>query len=603
MLVTVDFETEAIEKRPVYPPKPVGVAIKWEGKKPKYYAWGHPTENNCTKTEVVKILKDIFRNHVPVFHNAAFDIMVAVKHMGCKFPKEFHDTLFLAYLNDPREESLSLKPLADKYLDMPPEEQDELYEWIDQHIYKPNKWRPTRANPYGAHIAEAPGKLVGKYAIGDVVRTEALFYYMEPKVIGNGMERAYTREREVLPIFEEMSETGICVAQRKLQNGIREWEEQVLEWERLIRKRLKSTTLDINSSKQLAEALDKTGKVTEWEYTAKGNRSTAKQSLLRCCNDKTLLEWLRNYGSMQTYLSTFARPWLDSALSYNGRVYPSFNQVRTPQEHGKSYGTRTGRPSSTNPNFLNVPANQQNELLPSMRNYLIPDPGTSFLIRDYSQQELRIAAHFEEDILYQAYLDNPYTDAHELVGDLITEATGIVFPRKPVKIVNFGVIYGMGIHGTANAIEGTEEEARELLNAHAKALPGIRSLSREIQSYAKKGNAIRTWGGRLYYAEKPKLINGVKRDFYYKLLNYLIQGSGADCTKEAMIRVNDAIKGYGRVVLQVYDELVITYEKGKEEKGMQLMKEAMESIEFDIPMLTDGKIGKRSWGEAIKSKI
>jgi len=611
-IIAVDFETEAIENRPDYPPKPVGVSIKWNGKH-RYYSWGHPTGNNCTKAEAKKVLKEVFTKHVPLFHNAAFDIAVAVKHMGCKWPKEFHDTLFSAYLYDPRSKSLSLKPMAEMYLDMPPEEQDAVRDWILKNIFEPQGMKPTKKNSPGAYICKAPGKLVAKYAIGDTVRTEKLHNFFMPYVEEMGMREAYDRERACLPIFNEMSDVGIRVNYKKLKRDLKKWEAQVAKWEAWIRKRLKTKDLDIGSSRKLADALEKTKKISHWIMTKptktfpQGQRSTKRENLILVCTDKKLVEILGKHSVLNTYIATFAKPWIETSEKHNGRVYPSFNQVRSTDEHGKSMGTRTGRPSSYNPNFLNVPRNQSDPDLPNLRDYLIPDEGYAFLIRDYSQQELRILAHFEEGLLYAAYLEDPTMDAHNWVSDMMTTATHKVYPRPHVKVVNFGVVYGMGKPGVAKKIDGSMDEAAELLNAHRKALPGVKELGKAIQKHCKAGNPIYTWGGREYYAEEPKEMNIggrlIKKDFYYKQLNYLIQGSAADCTKEAMIRVDKAVKSIGgRIALQVYDELVVCVPIKHIKKGMKLVKDNMESIEFDIPMLSDGKVGRKSWGQATKYK-
>lgn len=599
----VDFETEAIEKRPVYPPKPVGVALEINGK-PKYLAWGHPTENNCTKAEAKKILRKVFKENICVFHNAAFDIEVAVKHLGLKPPKDFEDTLFLAYLSDPRDTSLALKPLAEKYLGMPPDEQEELQEWILENVFKKNKKKPTKKDPLGAHIAEAPGKLAGRYAIGDIVRTKKLFNLYRIDIKDRGMVDAYTREKLCMPIFEEMSEVGVKVSVAKLRKDSKVWIKENEIRGKWICKRLKVKSLEvIDSSKQLAEALDKAGKILHWILTEKGNRSTARDNLMKVCTDKKLIEQLGKYSKMKTFISTFALPWLKTASEHGGRVYPSFNQVRSTDDAGKGRGTRTGRPSSFNPNFLNVPRNQEDPDLPNMRDYIIPDEDSSFVLRDYSQQELRILAHYEEGKLYQAYKDDVTMDAHDLVGKLITEATGHEYKRKDVKIVNFGVVYGMGVPGIAMKTESSAEEARELKKAHGLALPGVKELAKEITKHCKKGNPITTWGGREYYVEEPKIIKGQKRDFYYKLLNYLVQGSAADCTKEAMIRADKGLKKIGgRLVLQVYDEILACVPKGMEKEGHRILKQAMESVEFDVYMLSDGKTGKKSWGSAVKYK-
>ena len=169
-LAVVDYETDAIEKRPDYPPRPVGVAIHVSGRA-RYYAVAHPTENNATWAKVKPILRDLYRTHEIIFHHCAFDIDVGTIHLGLPVPQVYHDTQFLAYLNDPREETLALKPLADKYLSMPPQEQDELREWIFKNIKDAKKARTK----WGKFIGLTPGRLCGKYARGDVIRTYKLF--------------------------------------------------------------------------------------------------------------------------------------------------------------------------------------------------------------------------------------------------------------------------------------------------------------------------------------------------------------------------------------------------------------------------------------------
>ncbi len=604
-IIPVDFETEGIEKRPVYPPKPVGVAID-----KKYYAWGHPSNNNCTKSQARRALLDVYRNSIPVFHNAAFDIMVGMEHLDLPYPPiDFHDTLFLAYLYDPRAKSLSLKPLAEEHLGIPANAQAKLNNWILEHVFEAYGKKPTKQDPLGAHIAEAPGDLVGKYAVADGRMTLGLFKFFYPIIKELGMEAAYEREKANLPIFEGMSSTGLKVRAGKLRKDLKVWKSNREQWATWIRKRLKTPDLDIASPKQLANAMDKTGKVHEgdWIMTKPsktypdGQRSTKRENLIKVCNDKKLVEKLALYGVMSTYIGTFAEPWLATASAHNGRVYPSFNQVRSTDEHGRTRGTRTGRPSSNNPNFLNVPRNQKDPLLPNLRDYIAPDDGCMFLIRDYSQQELRILAHFEGGALFEAYLENPRMDVHDFVGNLIHETTGVKLPRSTVKVINFGIVYGMGAPGLMLKLNVSDQEAKDLKDYHAKALPGVKDLGNRITKHCKRGNPIYTWGGREYYVEEPTVIEGKRREFYYKQLNCLIQGSAACCTKEAMIRVNKVLKPLGgRIALQVYDELDSMVPKEVYKEAMALQKREMESIEFDIPMLSDGKIGRKSWGEAIK---
>lgn len=596
-IIPVDFETEAIEPYPDYPPKPVGVAVRWEGKY-QYLAWGHPCENNCTKTQAKKILRGIWRNHIPLFHNASFDLEVAYKHFGLPFPAEYHDTLFLAFLNDPRETNLSLKPLADKYLDMPATEQDKLNQWIEKHVFEDNGLKPTKANPLGAHIAKAPGKLVGKYAVGDIKRTLLLYKHFYPSIVERGMGEAYLRELAVMPIFNKMSRNGIHIACNKLYRDTKKYTKMRKSVHDRITKKLGD--INIDSGPQLADAMDKKNLVKYWIETEKGNRSTSKENLMKVCKDKKLVDDLSLHSTLNTYLDTFMNPWLEVSNRTGGTIHPSYNQVRSPDERsqGMRGGTRTGRPSSMRPNFLNVPSNPYNDEmpwtkeLPLLRDYIVPATGNVLLNRDYSQQEVRILGHYEEGDLYKGYNNDPKMDVHDYVQQLIWPGAGEE-RRKPTKILNFGMIYGMGASGVALKLGCTIEEAKALIAAHRKALPAVKQLNDKIKKATRKKEPIVTWGGREYYAEPAKIINGKRREFDYKQINYLIQGGAADCTKEAMIRVDGVCKG--DIILQVYDEIMLETESQWKNIDMKLMREAMESVEFDVPMLTDGKWSGQSW--------
>lgn len=172
MLVALDFESEAIDTRPNYPPTPVGLAIYLNGAKPFYLAWGHPTNNN-SRYEDAKVALELLLvtdSYELVFHNAAFDCAIIEEKMGLKVPwSRVHDTMLQAFLIDPFGQ-LSLKPLAELHLGELPTERDAVREWLVVNGV-------CRANDknWGAHICKAPGDLVGTYAIGDVRKTLDLY--------------------------------------------------------------------------------------------------------------------------------------------------------------------------------------------------------------------------------------------------------------------------------------------------------------------------------------------------------------------------------------------------------------------------------------------
>jgi hypothetical protein len=176
MLIALDFESEAIDTRPKYPPKPVGYAILPEDVPGFYYAWGHPMGNNVDYDRAVMELAEYLENpdNEFVFHNAPFDCSIIEERLGLTVPWErVHDTMVLAFLTDPFGE-LSLKPLAEKLLGEPPTEQEAVRDWLVRHAV-------CRANDksWGAHISKAPGDLVGAYAIGDVERTLKLYRHFK----------------------------------------------------------------------------------------------------------------------------------------------------------------------------------------------------------------------------------------------------------------------------------------------------------------------------------------------------------------------------------------------------------------------------------------
>jgi DNA polymerase I-like protein with 3'-5' exonuclease and polymerase domains len=179
MLIALDFESEAIEPRPKYPPIPVGLAIMEDGDEGVYHAWGHPFGNNNEKDSVGMLLEDILSAEEDefVFHNAPFDCDIIETHFKIKIPwNRVHDTMLMAFMMDPYGE-LSLKPLAERHLGEPPTEQEAVRQWLVAHgICHAN------AKDWGAHIAKAPGDLVGTYAIGDVRRTLGLYKFFKPKL-------------------------------------------------------------------------------------------------------------------------------------------------------------------------------------------------------------------------------------------------------------------------------------------------------------------------------------------------------------------------------------------------------------------------------------
>jgi DNA polymerase-1 len=632
--ITIDFETKPIESRPDYPPVPVGVAFWWPGGRPYYLAWGHAAGgNNSTKAEARKHLTKAWRSGRPLlFHNCKFDLAVAEAFFARSIPpwERVHDTTFLAFLDDPNSQKVSLKPLAERLLGMKQEEKDAVDEWLKKH--GPPEVRRLGPKKRGAHLWLAPGDLVADYAIGDVVRTRKLYEYFVPRIRKASMEEAYDTERRLVPILLSMEDEGIPVDHRRLKRSEATWSQTIDHLDRWIYKRLGVKNFDVDANEDLADAMENADVVEEWVLTKTGKRSTAFDNLKECCLDEPLVHVLEYRAKLTNSVRTFARPWLKMAEGANGgSIYCNWNQVRQAQERraGRAFGARTGRMSS-DPNLMNIPrvpppvvftardfkrevdlGNDPIRLLPelkriqsvgqwqlpNLRDFIGGRNGLVVLNRDYSQQELRILAHYAGGVLLEAYLQDPNLDLHAHARKLINELLGTAFRRKPVKNTGFGIIYGSGIPKTAEQIGEDLETTKQLRNAYWSIFPGLKELIDELKRRGRKKEPIRTWGGRVYYVEEPREIKGRLRTFEYKLINTLIQGSAADCIKRAMINYYDDRQREGRLYLQVHDETVAGVEKKAARSEMVTLTRAMESVEFDVPMLTDGKAG-RTWASA-----
>lgn len=612
-LITVDYETFGIEGNPVInPPKAVGVAVWVPGQEPQYLAWGHPTENNCRYSDARQYLYSIQEAGNPrLFHNAPFDTTVQSKWMS--LPHNFlgqgwkliHDTMYLLFLADPYAATYSLKPSADRYLGMAPTEQDAVKSWILQNVNgaTPDNW--------GAYICLAPGGLVGEYAVGDVVRTRKLFDLLHAKIVAEGMEPAYDRERELMPTLIQGTQYGILLDRHKLEHHEKVYTEALARTTERLIVSLGCKPSDLEHDNTFADALERAGAVTEWVLTPKSGKRSMSKDNLKIANPE--INTLMTYrGALETCLQTFMRPWLEKSAA-DGRLHPNWNQVKQARNDKFSKGAKTGRLSSDDPNFQNVPTEFVDKLgiplpypdalipYPMLREYCLPDEGFLWLKRDYSSQELRILAHFEDGTLAEAYRGNPDLDVHKMAMELIYNLTGLAYARKDIKITGFSLLYGTGVAGLSGQLGQPYEDAKRIKDSYLAALPGLNTLMRDVKRRGERGDSIRTWGGRIYFAETAKEINGELRNFAYRLLNYLIQGSAADQTKEAICQWHRTRNWRSQFLATVHDEINIQAPIDEWRMHMEDLRLAMEVDNLDVPIRSEGYVG-HDWQHIVKEK-
>ncbi len=622
--IVLDYETEPIRSRPHYPPKPVSFSLQlhtW--KLPRFYAWGHKTGgNNTSLQDAQRVLKAAYAQVTPqtplLCHNAKFDMDVSAVHMGCPLPdwRCFEDSMFLLFLENPHERALGLKPSAARLLGMPQDERDAVEAWVLEHKKQLEADYPEIKAVYGgikpsnagAFIAYAPGSLVGPYCCGDVTRTLGLFNKLHHRVcVERGMLEAYEREKRLLPILLRNEAEGIRVDVPAMERDLVVFTAAQQKADAWLRKALKAPGLDLDKDADTAAALKKANAVTSWSQTPTGRDSVSRHNLkFSHFKDRKVASTYSYRQRCATILETFLTSWIGKQQA--GWLHTTWNQVRQSKGDKDTGGARTGRPSSDSPNFFNMPKPIKDDevrgfimpthiadlpLLPKVRDYILPDDKKSVVVRrDYNQQEVRVLAHYEDGDLLREYLRNPRLDVHQYTRQAILELTGLNVDRSFTKTLLFGYIYGQGVGSLAEKLERTVAEVQAVRNAQMRVLPGLKALSSSLKQLAKDDQPMVTWGGRQYYVEEPMYSKKYEKvmSFEYKLINYLCQGSAADVTKESIIRYDDVRKD-GRFMLSVYDENNISVPKAAHKAEALRLRDAMMSIELDLPLLSDGEVG------------
>ena len=421
-----------------------------------------------------------------------------------------------------------------------------------------------------------------------------------------------------MPILLDIERQGVPVDLKQLKADIKSYTAIGAKVDAWVIKKLKAPKgINLNSGAQLFNALCEAGKVdlSKAKLTKTGQYSTAKDALLEAVSDKQLLAMLHYRSQLNTCLNTFMKRWVTIAEA-TGLIYCQWNQVKG----GEGLGARTGRLSST-PNFQNL-ANEFQPIfkhdtkdaklkrslpsspikglptLPRIRSYVLPFKGDVLIDRDYSQQEPRILAHFEDGVMLENYRRNPWIDFHTSAQETLQDF-GKSYPRKAVKAINLGLLYGMGLGTLAEEAGLAVDEMRELKSTLLSMYPGLSELIRDLKLRAASNLPMRTWGGREYICEEPFIHNGRMRKLDYKMINTLIQGSAGDCTKQAIINYYNMKKPNEKLILNVHDQLTSSVPKRQLHTGMERLRIAMEDVDFDVPMLSEGCYSSANWQDLV----
>jgi len=423
--------------------------------------------------------------------------------------------------------------------------------------------------------------------------------FKDLKKTGRLMPVFETIEKPLIPVIEEMERCGIELDTRALGKLSKKMHKEL---ERIRARIFKHAghEFNVNSPKQLGGVLfDELGiKTARQKRTDTGQRSTRESELEKMRDQHPIVGEVQVYRELQKLLSTYIDN-LPELVEKDGRLHAQFLQA----------GTTTGRMASQNPNLQNIPI--RGKYGRDIRAAFKAGSGYLLASLDYSQIELRIAASLSED---EKLIDvfKQKADVHTAVAARVfgvAEGEVSVEMRQKAKVINFGILYGMGVNALrVNLGEGvSRNEAQEFLNSYFNTFPGLAQYIESSKAEAaRKGYTETLFGRRRYFEGFSSNLPYVRAQAERMAINAPIQGTQADIIKLAMVRAHEELrknhkKNDARLLLQVHDELV--YEV-REEKAKELVEEIrgiMESIVSPkelrgVPLVVSVAVG-RNWGE------
>jgi DNA polymerase-1 len=428
-----------------------------------------------------------------------------------------------------------------------------------------------------------------EYAAEDADITFRLWQRLKPRLAEESVSRVYERvDKPLVAVIGRMERRGVKVDRDYLARLSKDFAEEIGKLEQRIYEAA-CGPFTIGSPQQLGEVLYGRLGLKGGRKGKSGQYSTDVNELERLAAEGVecatlVLEWRQLSKLKSTYTDA-----LQAQINpETGRVHTSFSLS----------GAQTGRLSSNDPNLQNIPI--RTEIGRKIRDAFVAEPGFKLLSADYSQIELRLAAHMADvpqlKEAFRAGADIHSMTAEELFGSSDRDN------RNKAKTVNFAILFGISSWGLAGRLAVSKEEGQAIIARYFERFPGIRNYIDETLQFARVNGFTRTLFGRKTHfpnirAGNPNHRAGAER----AAVNAPIQGTSADLIKRAMARMDEALAAAGldgvRMLLQVHDELVFEVPDGREEEAAAVIKQAMgeaaqPAMTLDVPL--DVEVG---WGE------
>ena len=568
-LLSFDLETTSVDPMQaeivglsfsIRPDSGVYIPLKYKDKR----------KNHFGKNElsiVMKTIKPVLEDSTiqKTGQNVKFDALIYKRH-GVDVHGIVFDTMIAAHLSSPETRSYKLDKLALEFLN---------YRMVPiEELIGSGRNQIT--------MAEVDLESAAFYAAEDADIALQLTKILEEKLREHDLLDFFNRvELPLLEVLLEMEYSGTYVDVNHLDEMSSDLAGKLDSLSKNILKE-SGTEFNINSTQQLAQIL-----FDVLELPKIKKRSTAEDVLKRLQDQHPLPGMILQYRKMNKLKNTYLDPLKDYIHPETGRIHSSFNQTVA----------ATGRLSSTNPNFQNIPirTDEGREIRKAFR---AREEGWKIFSADYSQIELRIMAHLSQDPgLMKAFQNKE--DVHARTASLVF---GVpledVLPemRRTAKIVNFGIMYGAGPFRMSQELGIPRGEGMAIIEAYFNQYAGIKDYIDRTLEQARKQKWVTTMLGRRRPVWEINSQNQIRRQAAERMaINMPIQGTAAEMIKLAMISIHKKMRKESlkaMMILQVHDELIFEVPKEEIEQVKSMVIREMESaLPLSVPIVVDWGVG------------
>jgi DNA polymerase-1 len=506
--------------------------------------------------------------------NIKYDAIV-LKQSGIELAGTSFDTLIASYLLSPNDRRHNMDELAEKYLN-----------------YKTITFKELAGKGANAvSVSELPLDKLSEYAIEDADITYRLYKIFRGRLETEELaELFYNVEMKMIDVLVSMERVGVKIDIAHFLS-LKEENDNILdETEKKIYAEA-GGRFNINSTKELSYLLfEKLG--LKPQKRTKTGFSTDINVLESLKGHHEIIEHLIAYRTVSKLKGTYidALPGLINPLT--GRIHTSYNQTVV----------ATGRLSSSDPNLQNIPV--RDEFGKKIRKGFVAEYGFIMLAADYSQIELRFAAHLSGDEnMKKAFaqgIDIHSMTASSVFGVSVDDVTPEM--RRQAKVINFATIYGVSPYGLSQQAEIDMKEAARFIKAYFETYPGFKDYINSTIEFARLHGYVKTMLGRKREILEINSRTSFRREGAERIaINTPIQGSAADMIKLAMIRIYNEFESRklrSRMIMQVHDELVFEIHDDETDEAAAIVKTCMENaLELSVPVVVDLGWGD-NWEEA-----